>query len=76
MKNNLADTLEKPSHNFGEAISVIMKDGSTAEISGSGSSTNSLSSSVNLMFKQPIDTSKIEKIKIGNLEIPITRDGS
>jgi hypothetical protein len=28
------------------------------------------------MFKQPIDTSKIEKIKIGNLEIPITRDGS
>lgn len=76
MKNNLSDTLEDPTHNFSEAVSVMMKDGSTAEISGSGSSTNSLSSSVNLMFKQPIDTSKIEKIKIGNLEIPLTEDGS
>lgn len=69
MKNNIIDTIEDPTHNFSEAVSIIMKDGSTPEITSSGSSTNSLSSSVNLMFKQPIDTTQIEKVIIGNLEI-------
>lgn len=69
MKNNLLDTFQEPAHNFNEAVSVVMKDGSTAEISSSGSSTNSLSSSINLMFKQPIDTTQIDIIKIGDLEI-------
>lgn len=69
MKNNLLDTFEEPSHNFSEAVSVVMKDGSTVEVSSGGSSTNFLSSSINLMFKQPIDTIQIDKIKIGDLEI-------
>ncbi|MPN63275.1 hypothetical protein SDC9_211032 [bioreactor metagenome] len=69
MKNDLLDTLEDPTHNFSDEVSIVMKDGSTPEISSSGSSTNSLSSSVNLMFKQPIDTTKIEKVQIGNLSI-------
>lgn len=71
MENDLLDTLEDPTHNFSDEVSIVMKDGSTPEISGSGSSTNSLSSSVNLMFKQPIDTTKIEKVQIGNLSIQL-----
>lgn len=69
VKNDLTDTVEDPTHNFSEKVSIIMNDGSIAEISSSGSSTNSSSSSVNLMFKQPIDTKKIQKIKIGDLEL-------
>ncbi len=69
MSNNLADTMEHPSHNFNDAAAVIMKDGTTPENSGSGSSTNSLSSAINIMFKQPIDITQIEKITIGTLEI-------
>lgn len=69
MKNNLAETLKDPAHNLTDAASVIMKDGTTAELSSGGSGTNALSSSVNLMFKRPIDTNEIEKIKIGDIEI-------
>lgn len=71
LRNDLLDTFEDPTHNFSEKVSVIMKDGSILEISSSGSSTNSLSSSINLMFKQPINTTKIEKISIGNIEIEL-----
>lgn len=69
MNNNLLDNIENPVHNFSEEVSVVMKDGSTTEISGSGSSTNTLTSTINLMFKQPIDITQIEKVKVGNLEI-------
>lgn len=71
MNNDFLDTFENPSHNFSEVVSVIMDDGSTPEISGSGSSTNSLFSSINIMFKLPIDTTKIQKVKIGNIEIEL-----
>lgn len=69
MNNNLLDAAKDPTHNFNEAVSVIMKDGSAAEISGSGSSTDTLTSSLNLMFRKPIDTTQIETVKIGGLEI-------
>lgn len=69
MNNNLIDTVEDPMHNFREAVSIIMDDGSTLEEASSGSSTNPLSSSINIMFQQPIDTTKIQKIKIGNIEL-------
>lgn len=69
MVNDLLDAAEDPTHNFDESVSVIMKDGLTAEIYYNGSSTNDVASSVNLMFRQPIDTTQIEKIKIGDMEI-------
>ena len=69
MNNDIFDTVEDPTHNFSDEITLIMNDNSIPEISSSGSSTNSLSSSINIMFKQPIDTTQIQKIKIGNLEI-------
>lgn len=68
MDNNLLDNVEDPVHDFNESVSIIMKDGSTIELSGGGSSTNALSSSINLMFKKPIDTAEIQKIKIGTIE--------
>lgn len=71
MNNNILDNLSEPTHNFTEGVSIILKDGSTPEVTSSGSSTNSLFSSINLMFKQPIDTSQIEKVKIGNIEIKV-----
>lgn len=71
MNNNILDNLSEPTHNFTQGVSIILKDGSTPEVTSSGSSTNSLFSSINLMFKQPIDTSQIEKVKIGNIEIKV-----
>lgn len=71
MNNNIIDNLNEPTHNFTDVVSIILKDGSTPELTSSGSSTNSLFSSINLMFKQPIDTSQIEKVKIGNIEIKL-----
>lgn len=71
MNNDLLDTFENPNHNFSEAVSVIMNDGTSPEISGSGSSTNSLSSYINIMFKQPLDSTEIRKIIIGNIEIEL-----
>lgn len=69
LKNNIKDSIENPIHNFTNLVSVILKNGLEVEVSNSGSSTNSLSSSINIMFKKPIDPSQIDKIKIGNLEI-------
>jgi len=48
---------------------VLMKDGNEIEISGSGASTNALGASINLMFKQPVNTADIDKIIIWDLEI-------
>lgn len=69
MNNNLLDNIENPVHSLINQVSVEMKDGTIAEISGSGSSTNPLTSSINVMFKQPIDITKVEKVNVGNLEI-------
>jgi hypothetical protein len=71
MNNNIIDNLNEPTHNFTDGVSIILKDGSTPELTSGGSSTNSLFSSINLMFKQPLDTSQIEKVKIGNIEIKL-----
>ena len=69
LKNNFSDNYENPVHNFSEAISVIMKDGTKIEPTSSGSGTNPLTSYIYLMFEQPINTGQIHKIVIGDIEI-------
>lgn len=68
MVNKLTDY--KDGHNnLSSQVSVILKDGSVVKASQSGSSTNMINSSINLMFERPVDTSQIEKIIIGSIEI-------
>lgn len=71
MSNMLLKPEEKTYHDFSNAVTVILKDGLEAEVNQSGSSTNALSSSLNVMFKQPIDIRQIDRIKVGSLEVPV-----
>lgn len=52
-----------------DSVEVIMEDGSKAEISSMGTSTNPLTSTINMIFLKPLDTTKIQKVKIGDIEI-------
>lgn len=65
----MSDNYENPIHDFNEAVSVIMKDGTKIEPTSSGSGSNPLTSYVYLMFKQPINIEQIDKIVIGDIEI-------
>ena len=67
--NNLSDNYNNPVHDLHGKVSVLMKDGNEIEISGSGASTNALGASINMMFKQPVNTADIDKIIIWDLEI-------
>lgn len=69
--NNLLDYKENTNHDFFDEVSVVMEDGSLVEVSSRGSSTNSLTSTINLLFNQPIDIKQIAIVKIGDLEIEI-----
>jgi hypothetical protein len=69
LNNNLSDNYESPKHDFNEAVSVIMKDGTKIEPSSGGSGSNPLTSYLHLMFKQPINIEQIDKIVIGDIEI-------
>lgn len=71
MGNKLLKSEEKTYHDFSDAVTVILKDGTEAEVNQSGSSTSGLSSSLNVMFKQPIDIRQIDRIKVGSLEVPV-----
>jgi len=71
MSNKLLKPEEKTYHDFSNSVTVILKDGSEAEVNQSGSSTNALSSSLNVMFKQPIDIRQIDRIRVGSLEVPV-----
>ncbi len=71
MKNNLIDNIENPGHKLHDVAKVIMEDGSKVEIISSGTSTNSLTATLNLIFAQPIDITKIDKVIVGDLEIQI-----
>lgn len=52
-----------------DSVEVIMEDGSKAEISSLGTSTNSITSTINMIFLKPLDTTKVQKVKIGDVEI-------
>ena len=69
LKNNLSDKYDDPVHELYGKVSVIMKDGRKIEPSSSGSSSNSINTSINLMFNQPVNTADIGKIIIGDTEI-------
>jgi hypothetical protein len=69
LKNNLSDKYDDPVHELYGKVSVIMKDGRKIEPSSSGSSSNSINTSINLMFNQPVNTADIGKIIIGDMEI-------
>jgi len=69
LKNNLSDKYDNPVHDFNEAVSVIMKDGTKIEPTSSGSGSNSLTSYIYLMFKQPINIREIDRIIIGDIEV-------
>ncbi|HBD64670.1 MAG TPA: hypothetical protein DC038_09570, partial [Clostridiales bacterium] len=71
ISNKLLKPEEKTYHDFSNSVTVILKDGSEAEVNQSGSSTNALSSSLNVMFKQPIDIRQIDRIRVGSLEVPV-----
>lgn len=69
MLNNLTDYKDELRHSISEDVSVILKDGSVVEVNQRGSSSNKLTSGINLMFERPVDTSQIEKIIVGSIEI-------
>lgn len=69
MINNLKDKIDNPRFNIGKVVSVIKKDGSAVELISSGSSSNPLTASVNLIFEKPMDVSEIDHIKIGELNV-------
>lgn len=71
MNNNLIDNIENPGHKLYDVAKVIMKDGSAVEIGSSGTSTNTFTSTLNLIFTQPIDITRIDKVKVGDLEIKL-----
>lgn len=71
LKNNILDNMENRSHNLNDAVTVIMEDGSIVELSSWGASTNPLTSSINLMFKQPVDMTKIDVVKIADLDVEV-----
>jgi len=71
LRNNILDNIKNPVHNLRDIVTVVMKDGSTVEIGSLGTSTNALTATMNLIFKQPIDCTLIESVIIGNIEIKI-----
>ena len=71
LRNNILDNIENPVHNLDGIVTIIMEDGSIVEIGSSGTSTNALTSTINLIFKQPIDMTKIDAVKIVDLEIKV-----
>ncbi|MGB4438160.1 MAG: hypothetical protein WBJ13_02820 [Sedimentibacter sp.] len=73
LNNNIKDNLANSSHNLNDAVKVIMKDGSVVELSGWGASTNTLTSTINLIFKQPVDMSKIDIVKIVDVEVYVQK---
>jgi len=73
LNNNIKDNLSNSSHNLNDAVKVIMNDGSVVELSSWGSSTNTFTSTINLMFKQPVDISKIATVKIADVEVNIQK---
>jgi len=73
LNNNIKDNLANGSHNLNNAVKVIMKDGSVVELSGWGASTNTLTSTINLIFKQPVDMSKIDIVKIVDIEVYVQK---
>lgn len=71
MNNNLIDNIENPGHELHDIAKVIMKNGSLVEIGSSGTSTNTFTTTLNLIFTQPIDITQIDKVKVGDLEIKL-----
>jgi hypothetical protein len=71
MKNSLIDNIRNPGYELNDIAKVIMKDGSAVEIVSGGTSTNTFTSTLNLIFTQPIDIIQIDKVKVGDLEIKI-----
>ncbi|MGB4437632.1 MAG: hypothetical protein WBJ13_00080, partial [Sedimentibacter sp.] len=73
LRNNILDNIENPVHNLTDIVTVIMKDGSIAEVGSSGTNTNALNATMNFIFKQPIDLTLVDKVVIENVEININK---
>ncbi|MBP1926638.1 hypothetical protein J2Z76_002507 [Sedimentibacter acidaminivorans] len=71
MRNNLVDNIENPVHKLHDILTVTMKDGTEVEIGSSGTSTNPLTATLNLIFTKPVDVTQIDKITVGDLEIEL-----
>ena len=73
LSNNLVDGISDRDHNLNNQVSVIMKDGSTVELSNWGTSTNPLTSTINMIFLQPVDMEQISSVIIAGIEVNINK---
>lgn len=71
LRNNIVDEIKNPMDDLGDIVAVNMKDGSVIKIRNSSISSNPLSATMNFIFRQPVDTSLIDTVKIDNIEIKV-----
>ncbi|WP_312832844.1 DUF4179 domain-containing protein [Sedimentibacter saalensis] len=73
LNNDIIDNIKNRGHNFNGAVSVVMKDGSTAELSSWGASTRPLTSTLNTIFQKPVDVNNIKSVIISGTEVTINK---
>ena len=73
LSNNLVDNISDRDHNLNNQVSVKMKDGSTVELSNWGTSTNPLTSTINMIFLKPVDMEQVSSVIIAGIEVNINK---
>lgn len=73
LNNDIIDNLKSRGHNFNGAVSVVMKDGTAIEMSSWGTSTNPLTSTLNMIFQKPVDVNNIKSVVISGIEVTINK---
>lgn len=73
LNNDIIDSIKDRRHNFDGAVSVVMKDGTTVEISNWGTSTRPLISTINTIFQKPVDVDNIKSVIIAGTEVTINK---
>lgn len=73
LNNDIIDNIKNRGHNFYGAVSVVMKDGSTVELSSWGTSTRPLTSTLNTIFQKPVDVNNIKSVIISGTEVTINK---
>lgn len=73
LNNDIIDNIKNRGHNFNEAVSVVMNDGTTVELSSWGTSTRALTSTLTMIFQKPVDVNSIKSVVISGVEVTINK---
>ncbi len=73
LNNDIIDNIKNRKHNFNDVVTVVMKDGTTVELSSWGTSTNPLTSTLTMIFQKPVDVNNIKSVIISGIEVTINK---